>query len=75
MSAAAPGKVQISFQVTDEQADILAKRAARLDWRRGKFAGAIIANWFARGCPAINDMEMALAYRDSLEETGTEKKG
>ena len=74
MSGAAEGKEQIAAQVTISEAELLFKRAERLGWKRGKYVGAILKDWFARGCPPVSDMERALALLDSKDAKGETPK-
>jgi hypothetical protein len=55
----------LSPQIMEE----LVKRAVAMDATKSEYASLIIQQWFAKGCPPVNEVEQRL-----LERTGGQPK-
>ena len=57
----------ISFEI----ANVIDMRAKKMGWSISRYIGYILEDWYARGCPAINNIEEALGVSNIVETRAT----
>ena len=57
----------VSTHLSFEIANIIELRAKSMDWSVSKYVGYILQDWYARGCPAINNIEEAMGIPNAIE--------
>ena len=62
----------ISAHVSNEIAAIIEKRAEKMGWSVSRYIGYILEDWYARGCPAINNIEEAMGIEPAFNPTPQE---
>ena len=66
MAKCAKGKT-VSAHLSFEIADVIETRANNMGWSVSKYVGYILQDWYARGCPAINNIEEAMGIPNTIE--------
>lgn len=64
----------ISAHISYEIAAIIEERAAKMGWSVSRYIGYILEDWYARGCPAINNIEEAMGVEPVFTSTPPERE-
>lgn len=57
----------VSAHLSFEIANAIESRATAMNWSVSKYVGYILQDWYARGCPAINNIEEAMGVPNAIE--------
>lgn len=61
----------ISAHISNEIAATIKERAAKMDWSVSRYIGYILEDWYARGCPAINNLEESMGIEPDIRQEPT----